>query len=170
MYDPIKAQALIKRARENPSLCPQVLDQLGRDIGEGVHPSRKRDRRAGAGFVTRCPDPGPVANLATSSPQTIIWRRPGRVLDMYGQVASGSDTDAAFLSVQVLVGGEKSLWNNGDANAYLPFFAAFGKTQNWFPLDIEVKNGEVWTCTFKNEGSGGNITPALLFSFLPYPM
>lgn len=169
MFDPIRAQAMIREAQQNPAKCQSILATLSRQLGDGQHPSRKRDRRSGAGLIIRAPDPGAIATGASSSIQTVTWRKKGRVLDLYGQVTSALDTDAAFLSVQILDGGQKSLVSNGDAATFAPYFALFGKTQNWFPLDVEVEDGNVWTFQWKNEGSGGNITPSLLLAFQPYP-
>jgi hypothetical protein len=143
-----------------------------RQLAALVQEARRRlGARKGANRIYRIPPLQaalPVAPLAgsTSNPISIRFRRPGIVLAIYGQVASGLDADAATTEMRLQVAGTRDLITDGDSGQFAPFLALFGKTQNWFPLELAAKQGTDWTFTYKNTSTLVTTLPSLILSVL----
>ncbi len=163
---------MVREAQRNPGNAQAMLAGLNTMLSLGPHPNARNEglARTGASKVFRVSSvAAPVAPGATVGAITIQWRFTGRVLAMYGQVSTGLTADYASMSTKILVGGEKSIITTGDADTFAPFLALFGPNQNWFPLNLEVKNGDSWSVFYFNQGfSATSMTPDLLFSFLDY--
>lgn len=126
-------------------------------------------RKRGANRLYRVPSPSTnIGSGSPSSPTTIAaipirFRKPGIAVAMYGQVLSAVAADAAGLEVRVQLGGTRDLFTDGDSGTFVPYFALFGSSQNWFPLDLGVTEGQDWSVTWRNVGSNA-VMPSLIIS------
>lgn len=102
----------------------------------------------------------------SSSPLNVRFRKRGIVVACYGQVSDALDATAATTEFRLQIAGTRDIITDGDSGTFMPFLAAFGKAQNWFPIDLPAVEGQDWTTTYRVVSGGTSTTPSLMFAVL----
>ena len=168
-------RGLVRQGKTDPLRAVEALEKVQVLLDRlGEHAGWPKSSRIGAYKVLRVPNVTTVAPGGADVPGQARWPSAGRVLAMYGTVVGADPLDTAMSSVSVNVkylGGDKSLFIDGEADAFVNYSALFTTASPWFPLDLEVTGEDsTWQIRFRNEaGAGPDLLPGLYFAFVPEP-
>lgn len=106
----------------------------------------------------------PAAAGGISAPAPIRFNVNGIALALYGQERDTATAVAyAQCAVRVQIGGTEDLFVDGNGGpAFAPMLALFGGVNNWIPLLRQVREGDQWTFSFRNDTAAGTIDPTCM--------
>ncbi len=103
---------------------------------------------------------------STSAAPNLTWREPGTVIGMYGQELTGTTAKFALTALRLQLSGTEDLITNGSAGDFAAFLSLFGPNVNWFSMLRRVKNGDIWTATYRNDDGAAVANPSISFAFI----
>ena len=132
--------------------------------GDSIIRQRLTGQARGANRYYRVPPVSSAISAGTSSsPLQVRLRSPGIIVALYGQVQSATDADAATTEFRIQLAGTRDIITDGDSGTFMPFLTAFGKGQQWLPLDIPSVEGLDITVTYRVVTGGNSATPSITF-------
>ena len=152
---------------------PQITDRdavLEALIAEA---RKKLGARKGANRIYRVPPlaaalPVAGASPSDSNPISIRFTRRSIVLAVYGSVSDALDSTAATTEARIQIGGEYDVVTDGTSGQFGVFLALFGKTQNWYPLELKGDPAVPWVTTLRNTSTGVTVTPSIHYAVFEY--
>lgn len=105
-----------------------------------------------------------VPATTTGAPIVYQWRQALRLTGLFLMPSIWTVADWAGLKVQVSDGGEQAIITDGQIPQTASGFELAGTARRWFPLGIDVRAGDRWAWTFRNDTAGA-LTPIVLVRF-----
>jgi hypothetical protein len=144
-------------ARKYPEGMPHAVEMQARYLAQFG--------RVGATRVYKWDETGTIAAGAVAQPPAVRFRKTGLVIGVYGCALDGLFPSQAGMAAKITIGGSEELFTNGQSGQFISFLTLFGFSQNWFPVNRLVYDGNDWTVQFRNR-TAGPIEPELCLAVI----